>query len=100
MELKIASPHWVPADELVELVRKKFEHLATMYERIHRCEVVLRKVSSGQQKDCCVEARMDFPGSVVFATETEESFELALGKLMDDLEHQLRKRKEACEENR
>lgn len=100
MQIQLESPHLEPGQQLVELVHSRFNHLGEMYDHIHHCDVVLRKEKSGQERSFIVEAKLEVPGSRLFAVEKEESFEAALRKLIDDLEHQLRKYKEELEERR
>ncbi|MBZ5859010.1 ribosome hibernation-promoting factor, HPF/YfiA family [Flavihumibacter profundi] len=101
MQLQIESPHIEPDDKLMELVSEKFEHLGKRYDRIGTCTVVLRKEKSDVRKYYSIEAKMEVPKSkILFASDRAESFEIALEKVVDDLEHQLRKFKEELEENR
>jgi putative sigma-54 modulation protein len=101
MQLHIESPHFEPDEKLMELVRSRFEHLGKRYDRIGDCSVVLRKEQSDVQKCSFIEAKMELPKStILFASEQEERFEVALDKVIDDLAHQLRKFKEELEENR
>lgn len=100
MQLQIESPHIELDEKLVQLMHKKFDHLGKRYSRIHSCTVVLRQENSDIQKYYSIEAKMEVPRTILFASEKEESFELALKKLMDDLEHQLRQFKEELDEQR
>lgn len=101
MQLHIESPHFEPDEKLMELVRNRFEHLGKRYNRIGNCSVVLRKEKSNILKCSFIEAKMEVPKSVIlFASEKEESFEVALDKVIDDLAHQLNRFKEELEENR
>lgn len=100
MQLRIDSPQMTPDAELTNRIESKFEQLGKMYDRIESCTVVLRKEKHDKQKNCFMEARMEVPKRTLFASETEETFELALDKLLDDLENQLRKFKEKMDERR
>ena len=47
-----------------------------------------------------VEAKMEVPKEILFASEKDETFEMALDKVIHDLEHQLRRYKEELEDQR
>lgn len=94
MNLQIESPRFEPAEKLLQMVEDRFFHLSKMYDRIIHCDVILRKEKSSGQRCCWVEAKMEVPGAMLFATEKEEHFESALKNVIEDLEHQLRKLKE------
>ncbi len=98
MKLQIESPHVEPDKKLVKLVRSKFEHLGKKYDRINRCDVLLRKEKSDVQKIFSIEVKMEVPGTMLFASDKAETFELALDKVIHDLEHQLRRFKEEIQE--
>jgi putative sigma-54 modulation protein len=101
MQLRIESPHFDQDEKLMELVRTKFEHLGKRFDRITHCDVVLRKEKSDIQKYFFVEAKLETPKkTVLFASDRAETFELALDKVIHDLEHQLRRYKEELEELR
>lgn len=100
MQLHIESPHIEPDEGLMTLIRRKFEHLARRYDRIDNCEIVLRKEKSDIQEYFFVEAKMELPKAVLFSSDRADSFEMALDKVIDDLEHQLRRYKEELEERR
>lgn len=100
MQLQIESPHTELDKALTDLIRSKFDHLNKRYDRINRCDVVLRKEKSDEQKDFFVEAKMEVPRKVLFASDKAENFEMALDKVIHDLEHQLNRHKEEIEEVR
>ena len=100
MILHIETPHFETATSLDELIRSKFGHLGKLYPRIEDIDVVLRKVNDDQNRNCEIEAKLLAPKKTLFATEREETFEEALQKVIDDVEHQLRKHKEELNEVR
>ncbi len=100
MQLQIESPHIEPDENLKELIYRKFEHLVKRYDRIGDCDVVLRKETSDVQKSFLVEAKMGVPKTILFASDNAETFEIALDKVIEELEHQLRRYKEEMEERR
>lgn len=100
MQLQIESPHIEPNKRLTNLIRSKFEQLGRRYDRINRCDVVLRKGKDDKQKYFFIEAKMEVPRKILFAMEKAETFEMALDKVISDLEHQLDRHKEEINEVR
>ena len=100
MQSQIESPHFEPDEELVNLVCSKFEHLRKRYDLINHCDVILKKENSDIQKNSFVEAKMEVPKEILFASEKDETFEMALDKVIHDLERQLRRYKEELEDQR
>jgi putative sigma-54 modulation protein len=100
MQLQIDSPRMIPGEKLMDKVRTKFENLNRFYSRIESCDVVLKKEKSDTGKECHIQAKLEVPGNTLFASEFAESFETALEKVTEDLEHQLRRRKEELDERR
>ena len=100
MQLQIESPHIEAGKKITSLIRRKFEHLGKRYDRINHCDVVLRKGKSDKQKYFTIEAKMEVPRKILFASDEAESFEIALDKVIHDLEHQLNRHKEEIEELR
>jgi len=100
MQLQIESPHIDAEKKLTDLIRSKMYHLGKRYDRINRCDVVLRKEKSDKQEYFFVEAKMEVPRRILFASDKAESFEMALEKVINDLEHQLNRHKEEIEEVR
>lgn len=100
MQLQVESPHAELDENIKNLVRSKFEHLGKRYKRVFRCDVVLGEEKSDIQQYFFVEAKMEVPQKILFASDRAESFEMALGKVIHDLEHQLKSFKEELEERR
>lgn len=97
MRLQIESPHLELDKTMADLIRGKFDHLCKRYDRINRCDVVLRKEKSAEQKSFFVEAKMEVPRKILFASDKSENFEMALDKVIHDLERQLNRHKEEIE---
>lgn len=100
MQLQIESPHIETGNKLTSLIRSKFEHLGKRYDRIKRCDVVLRREKNDKQEYFFIEAKMEVPRTILFANDKAETFEIALDKVINDLEHQLNRHKEEIEEVR
>ena len=100
MKLLIESPRCEAGEKLVQQIENRFAHLDKIHGHINHCDVVLKREKNSQQKSCSIEARVEVPGSLLFAMEKEETFECALTKLVEDLEHQLRRYKEEFAQRR
>lgn len=100
MQLQIETVHIEPGEELTELIQRKIGHLEKRYDRINHCDVVLRKDKNDVKKSFFVETKIEVPGNILFASDKAESFEEALSKVVDDLEHQLAKFKEELDDRR
>lgn len=98
--LHIESPHFTPGEQLVSLIEDRFAHLEKKYHRIHGCDLVLRKNTAEPKDQCVAEAKMEVPGRILFASEKADNFEMAVRKLVDDLDHQLTGFKEELNERR
>ncbi len=99
MQIIIESPHIRISNQLTELVRSKFEKINRLYDRINHCNVVLRKEKNDLQKGFIVSANMNLPKTVLFGEVRSESFEIALDKLIRDLEQQVSRHKEKLEDH-
>lgn len=93
MDILIQSPKTRVSNRVERIVFEKFERLEKIFDRILRCEVVLRKEKSATEEGYRVEARLIIPGNDLFAKERGSKFEIAAENACLDLERQLRKRK-------
>jgi len=94
MRLQIESPHREVNQKMIGLVEDKFDHLGRIYKHINHCDVMVRKQKGDQLNACCIEVNVEVPGAILFAKESEKTFESALRNLIENLEQQLRKNKE------
>jgi putative sigma-54 modulation protein len=100
MNLLIESPH-IEGKQIPEaLIRRKFEHFDKLYDHIEYCDIVLRKEKSDVQNSFFIEAKMKVPQSILFSSDSTQSFEMTLDKVVHDLENQLRRHKEKQKEKR
>jgi putative sigma-54 modulation protein len=100
MNLHIESPHKDGIQIPEPLIQKKFEHFDKLYDRIDYCNVVLYKEKSDVNSSFFIEASMKVPRSTLFSSNRAASFELALDKVVNDLESQLRRHKDKLRQNR
>lgn len=98
MQLQIESPNIKPDENLMQLVHRKFEKLGNRYYSILNFDIVMRKEMNAVQKSFFVEAKAQISKMRLFASERAESFEAAIEKVVNKLEHQLRRVKGEREE--
>ncbi len=80
--------------KLLAFIEKKLSKLDTFYDRIIDADVILRLENSGQIRDKVAEVRLRVPGGVLFARETQKTFEASIDQLIPVLKRQLIRHKE------
>jgi ribosomal subunit interface protein len=100
MNLQIESPQTERDDKLEKMIRDKFEHFGKKYERITSCTVLFHKQKDDVQKRFFMEAKMEMPRKILFASNKAQSYEIALAKIIQELDHQLGRYKEELLEQR
>ncbi|MBE7639767.1 30S ribosomal protein S30 [Salegentibacter sp. BLCTC] len=78
---------------LTELVSENLNKLSEKYEWLIRAEVYFKEENDPTGKSKICEIELSAPGPRIFASSTEESFELAIKKTIFELEQQVKKRK-------
>ncbi|MBI6115710.1 HPF/RaiA family ribosome-associated protein [Salegentibacter maritimus] len=78
---------------LTELVSEHLNKLSEKYEWLIRAEVYFKEENDPKGKSKICEIELSAPGPRIFASSTEESFELAIKKTIFELEQQVKKRK-------
>jgi putative sigma-54 modulation protein len=100
MNLHIESPHR-DGEEIPEmLVYQKFEHFDKLFDRIEYCNVALYRENSDPKNSFFIEASMKVPRATLFSSNSAGSFELAIDKVVNDLERQLRRHKDKLRQHR
>ncbi len=95
MQVKINAVHFRADDKLEVYINQKLDKLTTFYDRIQQAEVFLRLENEGAQvKDKVAEIKLSVPGSILFAKETDKTFEKAVDDVMEDLRIQLVRHKD------
>ncbi|MEK6782586.1 MAG: ribosome-associated translation inhibitor RaiA [Bacteroidota bacterium] len=74
-------------------VEEKFERFDKLFDRIERCNILLKKERNEKRDNFLVEATLVVPGNDLFAKELAESFEVAAEKVCQNLESQIKKHK-------
>ena len=86
----------VKASERLEIMAaKKIEKLTTKYDFIVRSDVFFKKENTTDPNSGMIcKIRLSIPGPRLFAEASNGNFETSIAEAADDLERQLRKRKE------
>jgi putative sigma-54 modulation protein len=100
MKLHIQSPRKDGTQIPEPLIHKKFEHFDKLFDRIEYCNIVLYKEKSDDETSYFIEASMKVPRSTLFSSDRATSFEMALDKVVNALESQLRRHKDKLRANR
>lgn len=98
MKVYTEANHFAVDQKLQEFIERKLGKLDTFFDRIIDARVHLKLENSGQVRDKIVEVRIAVPGDVLFAKETEKTFEAGIDKITDALKRQLIKYKERIRE--
>lgn len=85
----------MPASESLDaIVNRNLGKLGQKYHDIIRTDVFFKKEKDPQGKGKICEMRLSLPGPQIFAKSDEDDFEKAAAETLNDIEDQLRKRKE------
>ncbi|TPN84478.1 HPF/RaiA family ribosome-associated protein [Aquimarina algicola] len=82
------------SDRLESLIEEKLSNLANKYPFILRGDIFLKKENRSDKTGHLCSIRISAPGSRLFASSDESSFEEAIAETIRDLNDQLEKRKE------
>lgn len=94
MIFNIQSPHSQKLNPTTQMViQEKFERFERQYDRIERCNILLKKEKNAKRDNFLVEATLVIPGNDLFAKELAESFEVAAEKVCRSLESQIKRHK-------
>ena len=94
MQIQIQSIHFNANEKLLNDTTEKLSKLEKLYDRIEKCNVILKEEKNREKKKFMVEVRLAVPKEDLFASEQAESFERALDKVSDDLKKQIIRHKE------
>ena len=95
MQVKINAVHFKADDKLEVYINQKLDKLTTFFDRIQQAEVFLKLENEGAPvKDKVAEIKLSVPGSILFAKETDKTFEKAVDDVMENLRIQLVKHKD------
>ena len=101
MKITIQSPKITVSESQEEFITNKLTRLDRLYDHIENCHVVFKKEKTDLKSSIIIEVKVAIPGNDLFASETSDSFELAVDKVYSNLESQLKKKKDKLyEQNR
>ena len=93
MEINIQFVKMQTSESMEAFAIKKLEKLAKRYDWVIKADVSYKLENESRKKGKICDIQLSLPGPRLFATSTEENFELATDKTIGDLEKQLKKRK-------
>jgi putative sigma-54 modulation protein len=94
MQVMIQSAPLTVDNTILSKATEKLLKLQKIYERIERCNVILKKEKSDTKKNFVVEVRLAVPRGDIFAAEGAESYGRALHYVVADLKKQLARHKQ------
>lgn len=94
MTVRTESVQFKADEKLLAYVEKKLSKLDSFFDRIIDANVKLKLENSGQVRDKVAEVKIQVPGSTLFVSETNKTFEASIDSAADNLKRQLKKYKE------
>lgn len=94
MKVNIQSLHFTADIKLQEFIESKLQKLATHYDKIIECDVILRLDNASNNENKNAEIKLHVPGNDLFAKRHCTSFEEAVDECVDALRNQMIKHKE------
>jgi putative sigma-54 modulation protein len=80
--------------KLLTFIERKLSKMEQFFDKIIDANVVLKLENSGQVRDKVVEVRLNVPGDVIVAKETNKTFEASIDAATNALKKQLLKYKD------
>jgi len=93
MIVHTSAPQFKADEKLLAYVDQKLGKLSHVFDRIIDCNVTLKLENSGQVKDKIAEVRVQVPGGLLVARESQRTFEAAVDLLCDKMRRQLKRYK-------
>lgn len=94
MKVHTQSVHFSADAKLITFAEKKLNKLDQFFDHIVSANVTLKLENSGQIKDKVAEIRINIPGALLYAKETNKTFEASIDKAISSLKRQVVKHKE------
>ncbi|AKA36389.1 ribosome hibernation-promoting factor, HPF/YfiA family [Flagellimonas lutaonensis] len=95
MEINFEYDNVAASERLEEMVAKKINKLLDKYDFIVRADVFfVKENTSDPEKGKICKIRLSVPGPRLFAEASHKNFEASIAETIDELDRQLRKRKE------
>jgi ribosomal subunit interface protein len=100
IQLTIQVPGMATDDPLRDFLLSHVEKLGRRFDRIHRCDIVLKEEKSNDGTSCHAEIKVDVPGQTLFASARDARLRIAAQGAFDDLATQLDRFKARLKEKR
>ncbi|MCX2764233.1 ribosome hibernation-promoting factor, HPF/YfiA family [Aquimarina muelleri] len=85
----------MPTSETMKIyVQERLDKLFKKYDWIIRADVFFKKENDPKGKGKICDVELSLPGPKIYATSNAEKFEMAFKETLNDLEKQLKKRKQ------
>ncbi len=94
MKVHTQSVHFSADAKLISFIEKKLGKLDQFFDRIVSANVILKLENSGQIKDKIAEIKINIPGAILYAKETNKTFEASIDNAISSLKRQVVKYKE------
>ena len=82
------------SDSLAEHTTKRLNKMAEKYDWLINADVFFKEEGTNPEKGKICNIKLSLPGPQIFATSDEKNFEMAVKETINDLEIQLKKRKQ------
>ena len=98
--LTIQVPGMTTDDPLRDYLVSRVEKLGRHFDRIHRCDIVLKEEKGSDGTTCHAEIKIDVPGQTLFASSRDARLRMAAQGAFDDLTVQLDRFRDRLKEKR
>ncbi|MFL0353541.1 ribosome hibernation-promoting factor, HPF/YfiA family [Xanthomarina sp. GH4-25] len=82
------------SESLSNYTKEKLQKLAKRYDWLIGCDVFFKQDNNQKEQGKICNMELSLPGPKIFATSTEKNFEAAVKETINDLDIQLKKRKQ------
>jgi putative sigma-54 modulation protein len=94
MNISIEAVGFSASDALADHITRKASVFSRTFDRIERCKVLLKSERASDNRSNVVEIELKVPGTSLFGSSSEDSFEKASDEAIDQLRLQLIRYKE------
>lgn len=82
------------SDSIAKFTEKKLNKMAEKYDWLINADVFFKEEGTNPEKGKICNIKLSLPGPQIFATSDEKNFEMSVKETINDLEIQLKKRKQ------
>ncbi|MDY8134950.1 ribosome hibernation-promoting factor, HPF/YfiA family [Aquimarina sp. 2201CG5-10] len=94
MKTSIQFVQMPTSETMINYVNQKLDKLYKRYDWVIKSVVFFKKENDPKGKGKICDLELSLPGPKIFATSNEKNFELAFKETLNDIEKQLKKRKQ------